>query len=403
MDAVVDQALDGVCVVELAEGIAGPYAAKLMADLGADVVKVERPQVGDPARRAGPFPDHTPHHERSGLFLYVNTNKQGVTLDLNHPEAKGLFKELVDDADVLIEDCPPDWLDDRGLGYDVLRQQHPSLVMTSITRFGQEGPHAHFHASAINTFHAGGEGYTLPGRLSLDMFPDREPVQAGGCLGEYESGLCAAVATLGALLSGRGHHLDISQQEALININRPVLGHYLATGEVLSRQRGYTFGGAMPCRDGYVLLRPMEDNHWLALARAMQRDDLADDPRFITRPARIENGQLLNAIIMQWAMQQTKGEIYDLVSAAGCPVAYFATAEDVVQSPQLKARGFFVDCVHPHAGTVTMPSAGHHFSQTPWSLRRPAPMLGQHNEEIFCARLRRDKSDLTRLQSSGAI
>ncbi len=398
-----DLALAGVRVVELAEGIAGPYAAKLLADLGAEVIKLEAPQTGDYARQAGPFPDHQPHPERSGLFLYVNTNKRGMTLNLDHPSARTLFKQLVLHADILVEDRPPGWLAARGLGYDVLSRQRPSLVMTSITRFGQEGPQANYKAYPLTTYHAGGEGYTLPGRLSLDLFPEREPVQAGGSLGEYESGLCAAVATLGALLSNSGHHIDISQQETLLNINRPVLAYYLATGNVVSRQRGYTFGGAMPCRDGYVLIRPMEDNHWQGLAGAMQQADLADDDRFKTRPARIENGQVLNDIIMQWAMQQKKLDIYERVAKAGCPVAYFATAEDVVQSPQTLARAFMIDCEHPAAGTIQLPSAGYHFSGTPWSLQRPAPLLGQHNDEILRELLGLRKVERSRLQHLGVI
>jgi crotonobetainyl-CoA:carnitine CoA-transferase CaiB-like acyl-CoA transferase len=398
-----DSALAGVRVIELAEGIAGPYAAKLLADLGADVIKLEAPQTGDCARQAGPFPDQQPHPERSGLFLYVNTNKRGMTLNLERPDAQTLFKRLVLQADVIVEDRPPGWLAARSLGYDLLSQLQPSLVLISITRFGQEGPQADFKAYPLNTYHAGGEGYTLPGRLSLDLFPEREPVQAGGELGEYESGLCAAVATLGALLSNRGHHIDISQQEALLNINRPVLAHYLATGDVVSRQRGYTFGGAMPCRDGYVLIRPMEDNHWQGLAGAMQRADLADDERFKTRTARIENGQALNDIIMHWAMQHTKLDIYNRVATAGCPVAYFATAEDVVQSPQTRARGFMIDCEHPVAGSVQLPSAGYHFSATPWSLQRPAPLLGQHTDEILQERLGVGKKERARLKHLGVI
>ncbi|MEE8304445.1 MAG: CoA transferase [Candidatus Tectomicrobia bacterium] len=398
-----DMPLTGVRVVELAEGIAGPYAAKLLADLGAEVIKVEPPLSGDCARQAGPFPDHQPHPERSGLFLYVNTNKQSITLNLDSPTGQGLFRKLAADTDVVIEDRHPGWLAKHGLGYDTLSQDRPQLVMTSITRFGQEGPQAHYNAYPLTTYHAGGEGFTLPGRLSLDMFPDREPVQAGGSLGEYEGGLCAAVATLGALLSDTGQHLDISQQEALMNINRPVLGHYLATGEVVSRHRGYTFGGAMPCRDGYVILRPMEDNHWQGLARAMGREDLAHDERFQTRPARIENGQELNELILAWAMQLSKIDIYKRVASEGCPVAYFATAKDIVQSPQLLAREFMVTCDHPETGPIQLPSAGYQFSHTPWALRRHAPRLGEHNREVLGDRLGCNPAELARLRTMGVI
>jgi crotonobetainyl-CoA:carnitine CoA-transferase CaiB-like acyl-CoA transferase len=376
-------ALTGARVVELAEGIAGPYTAKLLADLGADVIKVEQLPAGDYARQHGPFPGHQPHPERSGLFLYLNTNKRGVTLDLDSAAGQDFLRALLAQAEVFIEDRPPGWLTARGLGYDTVRQDCPDLVMTSITRFGQTGPQAGYQGYPLTTAHAGGEAYTLPGRLSLELFPDREPVQPGGSLGEYDSGLCAAVATLGAVLSGMGQHVDVSQQEALMNLNRPTMAHYFAYGEVIGRQRGYAFGGAIPCQDGYVLLRPIEDNHWHGLARAMGREELIDDERFRTRQARTDNGALLNELVLAWTMQHTKVALYERIAGTGCPIGYFATAEDVVHSPQLAAHEFFVPCAHPAVEDVLLPSAPYRLSRTPWRLRRPAPLLGQHNQEIL--------------------
>ncbi len=398
-----DLALDGVHVVELTSGIAGPYTAKLLADMGAAVIKVEPPLVGDTTRHYGPFPGHEPHPERSGLFLYLNTNKQGVTLNLDTDTGRDMFRRLIDQADVLIEDHPPGWLDHYELGYAHLRAIRPELVMTSLTRFGQHGPQAHYRAYPLTTAHAGGEAYTLPGRLSLEMFPDRPPVQPGGMLGEYDSGLGAAVATLGALLSGMGQHLDVSQQEVLLNLNRPTQSAYFATGNVMTRQRGYEFGGALPCKDGYILIRPIEDNHWQALVRAMEQPELAEDGRFRTRQARTDNGALVNETIIAWTMQKTKADIYARVAAEGCPVASFATAEDIANSPQTAAREFLVACEHPAAGRVQIPSAPHQFSGTPWTLRRPAPLLGQHNTEVWCDRLGYARTDLPRLRGTGVL
>jgi crotonobetainyl-CoA:carnitine CoA-transferase CaiB-like acyl-CoA transferase len=382
-EAPVELALTGARVVELAEGIAGPYTAKLLADLGADVIKVEQLPAGDSARQYGPFPGHQPHPERSGLFLYLNTNKRGVTLDLDSAVDQRLLRALIAQTDVLIEDRSPGWLTARGLDYATVRQDRPELVMTSVTRFGQDGPQAGYQGYPLTTAHAGGEAYTLPGRLSLELFPDREPVQPGGYLGEYDSGLCAAVATLGAVLSGMGQHVDVSQQEALMNLNRPTMAHYFAYGEVIGRQRGYAFGGAIPCQDGYVLLRPIEDNHWHGLARAMGREELIDDERFRTRQARTDNGALLNELVLAWTMQQTKIALYERIAGTGCPIGYFATAEDVVHSPQLAAHEFFVPCPHPEVERVLLPSAPYRLSRTPWRLRRPAPLLGQHNQEVL--------------------
>ncbi|ETX00072.1 MAG: hypothetical protein ETSY1_12605 [Candidatus Entotheonella factor] len=395
--------LTGVQVVEFAEGIAGPYAAKVLADMGADVIKVEPPFRGDRSRHAGPFPGHEPHPEHSGQFLYLNTNKLGVTLDVNQATGAELFAQLITRADVLIEDCEPGWLAVRGLGYDDLRQHRDTLVMTSLTRFGQDGPESAYKGYPLTTSHAGVEAYSLPGRLSLDMFPDRPPVQTGGGLGEYDSGLCAAVATLGALFSGVGQHLDVSQQEALMNINRPTLAHYFATGGIVSRQRGYEFGGALPCRDGYVLCRPIEDNHWQAVVRAMERPELAEDERFDTRQARTANGAALNELLLAWTMQHDKIELYERVAAEGAPIGYFATAEDVVEARQIQARGFIVSSDYPELGEVKLPSAPYQFSRTPWQLRRPAPRLGQHNTEVWCKRLGLAITELPRLRRTGVI
>lgn len=378
-------ALAGLHVIELAEGIAGPYAAKLLADLGAEVIKIELPPDGDVARQYGPFPDHRPHPEQSGAFLYLNTNKQSFLLDLEAPEGQHLLRTLVAHADLLIEDRPPGWLAARQLDYATLQQRHPALVMVSLTRFGQEGPQAHFHGTPLTTAHAGGEAFTLPGRLSLDLFPEREPVQPGGMVSEYDSGLGAAVAALGALLSGHGQHIDVSQQEVLMNLNRPVMTHYFAQGDVVDRQRGYAYGGTIPCKDGYVLLRPIEDNHWQALARAMGRPELIEDARFRTRQARTEHGAVLNSLIIEWAMQQDKVELYERIASTGCPVGYFATAADVVHSPQLAAREFFIPSPHLDLSQVRLPSAPYRLSRTPWTLRRPAPRLGEHTRTILAS------------------
>ncbi len=395
--------LTGLQVVELAEGIAGPYAAKVLADMGAEVIKIEPPFRGDRSRHVGPFPGHEPHPERSGQFLYLNTNKLGVTLDLDQSTGGALFAQLIAHADVLIEDRDPGWLVARGLGYDELRQRCDKLVMTSLTRFGQDGPESTYKGYPLTTSHAGVEAYSLPGRLSLTLFPDRPPVQTGGALGEYDSGLSAAVATLGALFSGVGQHLDMSQQEALMNINRPTRAHYFATGGIVSRQRGYEFGGALPCRDGYVLCRPIEDNHWRAVVRAMGQPELAEDERFATRQGRTANGAALNELLLAWTMQHDKVELYERVAAEGAPIGYFATAEDVVEARQMQARGFIVSCDHPELGAVKLPSAPYHFSRTPWQLRRPAPLLGQHNVEILCERLGLDAAELPRLRRTGVI
>jgi crotonobetainyl-CoA:carnitine CoA-transferase CaiB-like acyl-CoA transferase len=200
--------------------VAGPYCGKLLAELGAEVVKAE-PPAGDSARREGPFAGNSPHPEKSCLYLYLNAGKLGITLDLKSPRGRGIFERLVESVDVLLEDTPPGTLDDLGLGYTRLTQLNPRLVVTSITPFGQTGPYHGYKAYHLNIYHAGGDGYLLQsGGKTLDQ----PPMTGGGHLGDYEAGSAASVATFAALLAGRatgqGQHVDVSKQEALLALNR---------------------------------------------------------------------------------------------------------------------------------------------------------------------------------------
>jgi len=197
-----DKALSGTRVLEYAQFVSGPYCAKLMADLGAEVIKIEPPQ-GDIARKWGPFPGDVPHPERSGLFLYNNTNKYDVTLDLVSTEDKEIFKKLIEDTDVFIEDTPPGAMGKLCLDFGELRKINPRLVMASITPFGQTGPYKDYKAYYLNVSHGSGLGYTCPQFPDDPSILEREPLREGGLIAEYDCGICAAVATLSALYLSR--------------------------------------------------------------------------------------------------------------------------------------------------------------------------------------------------------
>ena len=217
-------ALAGLRVLELAENVAAPYCAKLLADLGADVIKIERPG-GDPSRRRGPFPDDQPHPERSALFLYLNTSKRSKVLDLEIEADRARFQALVDDADILIEDRAPGELEGLGLGFGVLSKRNPGLIVCSLTPFGQSGPNRLFKSEHLNLYHGGGHSSPFAAPKG-----NRAPSRAGGYLGEYDSGLTAAVGTLGAVYArendGHGQHLDVSKQEAMMCLERVTIGRF---------------------------------------------------------------------------------------------------------------------------------------------------------------------------------
>jgi crotonobetainyl-CoA:carnitine CoA-transferase CaiB-like acyl-CoA transferase len=251
--------------------VAAPYCGKLLADLGADVLKVEEPRLGDPARRRGPFPDDLPHPERSGLFLYLNTSKRGITLSLETEAGRRIFRKLVASADILIEDRTPGELERMGLGYPELSKLNPRLIVTSITPFGQSGPHRGYRSHHLNRYHSGGFSsffYMLEG-------DERPPLKGGGYLGEYDGGLTAAVGTLAAVVSrrrtGRGQHLDVSNQEAMMCLERVDIGRMRNNP---ARWRP-NVGGLTEAKDGYFVITPIENHQWRGLMRAMRTKPVA--------------------------------------------------------------------------------------------------------------------------------
>ena len=399
-----EKALDGVKVLEWSQGVAGPYCAKLLADLGAEVIKIEKPGLGDEARRRGPFLDDIPHPERSGLFLYVNTNKLGVTLNPDTPSGKKILKELVAGVDILIEDNPPQMVKDLGLDYESLKEINPRLIMTSITPFGQTGPYRDYKAYHLNIYHAGGEGYLLPGD-SPNL--DREPVKGGGFAADYDSGVCAAVAALGALYScritGLGRHIDVSKQEALIAVTRMELSRYASEGVSPTRLPRPNLGGLSPCKDGYAVLTIGRDRQWQAFVELMGNPEWATDEKYREESSRMAHAAELQPRIREWAREHTKEEIFHQGQAKGCPLGPLNTPEELVNSPQIQARGFFVEVDHPETGKVMYPSAAYRFSETPWAVERPAPLLGQHNGEVLSGRLGYPVQDLVKMRLAGII
>ncbi|MBI4308299.1 MAG: CoA transferase [Chloroflexi bacterium] len=407
-------ALDGLKVVEYAHFVAAPYCSKLLADLGAEVIKVEEPGQGDPARSRGPFTGDVPHPERSILYLYLNTNKRGVTLGVDSAPGRKLFRDLVAWADVLIEDNPPADMRRWGLDYKELRRVNRQLIMCSVTPFGQTGPYRDYRAYYLNTFHAGGEGYVLPGGLGWLLYHDRPPLKVGGYKGEYDCGLIAAIAVVAAYygreLLGQGQHIDLSKQEALLTLSRPELAKWPNEQFLETRaSRAFPIAGLMQCKDGFVQLMPLEEHMWRGLVDLMGNPTWARDPKYAWERLSdrmggyAEEREQVNTWLSEWMLHHTKEEIYYGLQQRGSAAGIISTPSDLLTSEQLKGRGFFQPIEHPVAGRALYPSAPHQYSETPWRARRPAPTLGQHNEEVFCELLGRDPEDLARLRQAGVV
>lgn len=406
-----EKALQGVKVIELAQFVAGPYCAKLLADLGAEVVKIEEPLIGDEARRRGPFLNDVPHPERSGLFLYLNTNKLGITLNIKTETGREIFKQLANWADILIEDNPPGAMEGLGLDYENLRATNLRLIMTSITPFGQTGPYRDYKAYPLNTFHGGGEPRIM---LYMASTPDRAPIKGPGFMGEYDCGLSAAAATLSALyargMTGSGQYIDISKQESAIALERlenvlypnrkkketEAMLHAVAQGAGM-------VGGLMRCKDGYVVLAAMQEREWQGLVDLMGEPAWAKDERFKDETNRSLNAREVTSLVQQWMIDQTMEQVFRGGQERGVPIGAVNSPQDLANSPQLRFRGFFVEIDHPETGKIKYPAVPYHFSKTPWAVERPAPLLGQHNEDIYCQLLGYPKREMVSMRENGVI
>ncbi|MEC7748327.1 MAG: CoA transferase [Chloroflexota bacterium] len=391
-----DGLLPGVRVLDVGQGISGPYCAKILAQMGAEVIKVEPPE-GDSARRTGPFPGDSPHPEKSGLFLATNANKQGITLDLSSSDGAAAFRKLAAGADIVIENPPPDALEGHGLGYESLKNANPGLVFTSITPFGNRGPYKDFKATDLVLYHMSGHAH---GMLGAVKDPDSDPpIRAGGHQAELVGGMAAATATLMALyrkrMTGQGSRIDISSFEAMVTqlisglansaYGRPAPPRDLAKVEeaAIGGMVG-AIGGILLCNDGYVAISPREDAQWERWLQVMGGPPWATDERYATRDARQRNSPSLWKLLSDWSINHSKHEIARMGQEQRVPCFPVNTVQDLLTDEHLAHRGFFVEMEHPVAGVLRYPGAAYRFSNSQLPLtKRPAPLLGEHNREIL--------------------
>ena len=390
--------LSGLRVLEYASLVAGPFCGKLLGDLGADVIKIESPGAGDVARQRGPFPGDVPDSEQSLLHHYVNANKRGVSLSLDSPTGRDVFRRLVEVSDLLIEDTTPGALDSFGLGYGELERINPALVLLSITPFGQSGPHRHWQAYNLNTIHAGGEGWLMPPGLTHRLFPGREPLKKCG----VTAAVAAIIGMFGRQAGGRGQHIDMSKQEAHATLARIAIGLWAQTGFVETRAtRDIPYGGCVPCKDGHVeILFHIADHHWDSLVEMIGNPEWAADPKFKDQEGRSANGAEANGHLFAWAKDRTKWEIYGLGLEHGIPCGIFLSPSEIVESRQERERGFFVETEHPPVeGLTNVPGLPFQFSGYRYGIDRWAPRLGQHNAEVYSGLLGYGRGELSSARS----
>lgn len=384
-------------MLDLSQEVAGPFCGKLLAGLGAEVVKVEPPGSGDPSRSVGPFVRAEPHPEQSAPFLYLNTGKKSITLNFDSATGAALLQSLAREFDILVESFPPGHLDRRGLGYAALARLNPRLIYTSITPFGQTGPYRDYTGSDLVAQAVGALMQTIG-------LPEREPLKIGGDVALYTTGMSAFSATMLALYvrdaEGYGQQVDVSAMESITvaQIHSSIQHQF---GRVPTRRES----PLVRARDGWVspgLERGEREDTWPRVCALIGRPELAEDPAFKTREARREHQQALLAILSAWAATHAKEEIYHTLQELRSVAGYVATVEDLLASGQLSARAFFQPLDHPDAGPALYPGAPFRLQGEAWQQTR-APRLGEHNAEVYGSDLGLSREELGRLRGLGVI
>ncbi|MFC2070821.1 CaiB/BaiF CoA transferase family protein [Chloroflexota bacterium] len=403
------EALSGLKVVEYAHSISGPYCGKLLADLGAEVIKVEKPGSGEKARGLGPFPRDIPHPEKSGLFLYLNANKLGVTLNLDNATGIEIFRKLVKQADVVIENNPPGEMERLGLDYDSLHKINPAAVVTSITLFGQTGPYRDYKGCDLICLHMGGEAYGNP-QCGVDDIEKQPPLKPPGHAGDFLAGLMGATCTMSAVIArqatGTGQHVDLSEQEAIVWILTHELGRYVYGGTPMYREKTKKTGirdEYFPCKDGYFLPITMTEAACAGIFDMIGYPDWTNTEIYDSALTWRENLDILSPKIAEWTRERTVDDVLREAQARRIPCSPVPSAEEVFNSEQLAARDFYVEIDHKEAGKLKYPGAPSKLTGTPWRVKRPAPLLGEHNEQVYCQMLGYTKQDLAKMNQDGVI
>jgi crotonobetainyl-CoA:carnitine CoA-transferase CaiB-like acyl-CoA transferase len=392
--------------------VAGPFCTKVMTDLGAEVIKIEKPAAGDVARQRGPFPGDKPHPEKSALYLYLNTNKLGITLDVTKPEGSRLFRELAKDADIFVESQPPGFLDSLGLGYEGLRALNPRLIMTSITPFGQSGPYKDYKGYDLNCYHMGVVGYETPFNQVTDP-ESQPPLKAAGEQADFLSGWTAAAATMCAVfyrhLTGEGQHIDLARLEAVANMIRPNYPFYYYEGpegpnrQRLASRKEWGLPWVWPCRDGHIALLALTDQHWQQLKVMLGNPEWMNSELFQTPSGRLMHADAIKTLLEEWLLEHNRDEIYRRGQELHLPVFPVQSVEEVMHTEHFRDREFFVEVNHPETGPLLYPGPPYKLSSTPWQIRSPAPRLGEYNGEIYGQRLGLKAEKLEQLHKEGVI
>jgi len=400
-----DRPLKGIRVIALEQYMAGPYCSMLLADAGAEVIKIERPGVGDPRRSIPPFVENN-GIKKAGGFMAYNRNKKSLALNIRNDEGKNIYQDLVKNTDVVVENLRPGSVDKLGLGYHDLKNLNPRLIYAAISGFGRlegyGGPDSKRPAFDI-------VAEAMSGIMHLVGFEDKPPSWTIYGMADIYTGLCTSFAIMQALFmrerTGKGQFVDSAMLDNMLSLNERMAMLYSITGNEPHRGRLTHLypRGAFKCKDGYLAMNVPDDMVWARLCTTMGRDDLINDERSNNGTARASNAEFLAPIIEEWLSQKTRSEAETLLNQNGVPVGSVYTAKDVFESKQVKSRKALVNIDDPDVGTYQFARGPVMLSGSPEIETNPAPDLGQHSYEVLSEILRYSDVKIDKLAESGTI
>lgn len=391
--------LQGIKVIDFSQILAGPFCTMLLADMGADVVKIEKPNGGDDTRRYGP-----PFIEgESAAFLTLNRNKRSIILDLKSEQGIAIVRRMLEDADVMIHNFRPGVVDRMGLAYDDVSAINPAIVYCTVSGFGTTGPY-----SSRAGFDLVAQG--MSGLMSINGFPGAPPAKVGVPMADLNTGMFCAYGILTAyinrLTTGQGQHVDASLIESGIAYTLYESATYFATGEVAgplgSAHRMIAPYQAFATQDGYINIGAANQNNWERMCRAVGREDLLDDDRFASNPERMVSIEALTPIMEETFRTQTTAHWVETLEKAGVPCGPIYNIEQVYADPHVQSRDMAVELEHPKSGAIRNIGVPVKLSDTPGSVRTPAPLLGQHSDEVL-VQFGYAATDITAFKNAGVL
>lgn len=399
-DLFMNTPLNDITVLDLTRVLAGPYASMWLADLGAEIIKVERPDTGDDTRSYGP-----PFvNGESSYFMSVNRNKKSVTLNFKTEEGQEILWNLIDQSDVLLENFRPGTLDRAGFGYEDVKERHPEMIYTSISGFGQTGPFKDEPGFDLSI-----QG--MSGLMSLTGSNDGPPTKFGTSISDLVSGIYGAMGTITALYhrqrTGEGQHVDVGMMDSMVSLLTYQAGRYFATGKVPERMGNFhpslspyeTF----ETKDGYINLALGNDSLFERFCTLIDREELLDEEEFSTNPNRVQNQEYVHETIEEEMKKKTTDEWLETLSEAGLPAGPIQDVEEVFEHPQIDARDMLEQVEHPETGEISVTGIPIKMDKTPGEVEDPPPTLGEHTDQVLQNKLNYSQETIDRLREEGTI